>query len=158
MRSCGGPHGRSWKERRHFTALCVQPCFGSGRPWVHEPIGSLSLSRRGGLGRGGKGVHEGRGSREADWLEDDCPLSPLGGRRLYLSLFFPFSVHMLSQRQERKEAVAKRSSTARQFSLAWSKCVGSTIVIPRVWLYGQWYRLYVSVLHPGGLSLIQIWL
>lgn len=103
LRSRGGLR-RGWREEREGKeAGHCSTCSASAKLWlwaayVREPTGPLSLSRTGSLGRGRKGVQERPCSREADCLEDDCPLSPLGGRSLELSLFFSFfCVHAKSE-------------------------------------------------------------
>ena len=95
------------------NALWVLPWFGCLQPWVYELPGPHSLSRMCGLGNGGKWAPEGDGSaRLMDYRM--IALSPLGVR-LYLSFFPLFSVHMLSKRQERKEAICTEKQHSKAF-------------------------------------------
>lgn len=71
----------------------VYELAGSRHPLVSEPPDPPSLSRMHCLGNGREGVPEGTGSSKADWLQNDCSLSPLEGGKFYLSLISYFCAH-----------------------------------------------------------------
>lgn len=86
------------------------PLFGSLQLWVYELPGPHSLSRMCGLEKGGKGAPGGDSSaRLMDYRMITLSVSTRWKKVIFELPPSPhfFSVHMLSKRQERKEAVCK---------------------------------------------------